>query len=152
MTSTTFDQFEQTLFSGSFDQDCQGRAILDQISNRWAVLILAALACRPYRFSALHGKVGGISQKMLSQNLKALGRLGMIERSVEATVPPQVTYALSELGRDFTGPLLALMQWINTNNDKLLTAQALHDIGSTQAQSGKVQSRKVQSGRRLPAY
>ena len=100
---------------------------MDQISNRWAALILAALAGGPYRFSALHVKVSGISQKMLSQNLKALVRLGLVERWVEPTVPPQVTYTLSNLGRDFTGPLSALMEWISANTNELLAAQSRHD-------------------------
>ncbi len=134
MTETTMLESKQTVFaSDTFDRDCPGRAIMDQISNRWAVLILAALAGGPYRFSALHGKVSGISQKMLSQNLKALVRLGLVERWVEPTVPPQVTYTLSDLGRDFTGPLSALMQWISVNTHELLAAQSRHDTGLKQA-------------------
>jgi DNA-binding HxlR family transcriptional regulator len=115
----------------TFDQDCPGRAIMEQVSNRWAALILAALACGPHRFSALHVKVSGISQKMLSQNLKALVRLGLVERWVEPTVPPQVTYTLSALGTDFTGPLATLMQWISVHTDELLAAQQRHDAQGT---------------------
>lgn len=118
-----------TVFAAdTFDQDCPGRAIMEQMSNRWASLILAALARGPYRFSALHIKVSGISQKMLSQNLKALVRLGLVERWVEPTVPPQVTYTLSELGSDFTEPLSKLMQWISVHTDDLLTAQRRYDV------------------------
>ena len=121
--------------SDAFDRDCPGRAIMDQISNRWATLILAALAHGPYRFSALHGKVSGISQKMLSQNLKALVRLGLVARWVEPTVPPQVTYSLSDLGRDLVGPLSALMQWVSDNTSELLAAQSRHDTDA--ARGGK---------------
>ncbi len=130
-------QHDQALFaSDTFDRDCPGRAIMDQVSNRWAALILAALAGRPYRFSALHAKIGGISEKMLSQNLKTLVRTGLVERWVEPTVPPQVTYTLSQLGRDLTGPLSALMQWISVHTDELLAAQARHDAASEQVAAG----------------
>ena len=137
MPSTAQPSPAPTVFaSDTFDRDCPGRAIMEQISNRWAALILAALASGPHRFSALHVKVSGISQKMLSQNLKALGRLGLVERSVEPTVPPQVTYSLSPLGHEFTVPLSALMEWISGKTAELLAAQARHDAGVTPSAEG----------------
>ena len=119
-----------SLTADTFERDCPTRAILDQVTNRWATLILTALVSGPYRFSALHAKVSGISQKMLSQNLKTLVRAGLVERSVEPTVPPQVTYTLTELGADLTRPLYALMHWIGAHTEQLLEAQARYDADS----------------------
>jgi hypothetical protein len=59
----------------------------------------------------LHARVGGISQKMLSQNLKALVRAGLVARHVAPTNPPQVTYSLTELGASLAGPLTDLIRW-----------------------------------------
>ena len=114
-------------FPEVFLGDCPQRAILDQITSRWATLILAALMAGPTRFSALKAKLGGISQKMLSQNLKTLVRDGLVERSVEPTNPPQVTYALTELGADLTTPLVGLVRWISAHTDQILELQAQHD-------------------------
>ncbi|WP_323186520.1 winged helix-turn-helix transcriptional regulator [Streptomyces mirabilis] len=61
---------------------------------------------------------------MLSQNLKALVGFGLVERTVAPTVPPQVTYELTELGMDLTGPLTALIHWVGTHADQLLNGQA----------------------------
>ena len=51
-----------------FQRDCAGRDILDHVTSRWATLILASLVAGPHRFSELNAKIGGISEKMLSQN------------------------------------------------------------------------------------
>jgi DNA-binding HxlR family transcriptional regulator len=117
-------------FPEAFLGDCPERAILDQITNRWATLILSALMAGPTRFSALKAKLGGISQKMLSQNLKTLVRDGLIERSVEPTNPPQVTYALTELGADLTTPLVGLVRWISAHTEQILELQAQHDAAA----------------------
>ena len=114
-------------FPEVFLGDCPERAILDQITNRWATLILAALMAGPTRFSALKSQLGGISQKMLSQNLKTLVRDGLVERSVEPTNPPQVTYALTELGADLTTPLIGLVRWISSHTNQILQNQAQSD-------------------------
>jgi DNA-binding HxlR family transcriptional regulator len=97
------------------------------VTNRWSTLILAALTDGPHRFAALHTRVEGISQKMLSQNLKALVRAGLVDRSVKATVPPQVTYRLTSLGEDLSVRLLSLLQWIGGHTGELIEAQRRHD-------------------------
>lgn len=115
------------LADNTFEHGCPTRAIMDQVTTRWSTLILAALVNGPRRFSALHAKVGGISQKMLSQNLKALVRAGLVERSVKPTVPPQVTYTLTDLGVGVTGPLCALIHWFGAHTQELLEAQIRYD-------------------------
>jgi DNA-binding HxlR family transcriptional regulator len=90
---------------GAFDKDRPSRAVLDQITNRWTPKILAALGSGPHRFAALQTVLGDVSRKVLADNLHALVRAGMIDRSVEQTVPPQVTYALTEFGKDVMSSL-----------------------------------------------
>ncbi|MGW2374985.1 MULTISPECIES: winged helix-turn-helix transcriptional regulator [Kitasatospora] len=118
----------------TFDQKCALRPIMDQTTSRWATLIISALIAGPHRFAQLHQRVGGISQKMLSQNLKALARAGLVGRHVAPTNPPQVTYSLTELGTSLAGPLTDLIQWFGRHGDELLAAQEHYD--SQQASPG----------------
>jgi DNA-binding HxlR family transcriptional regulator len=60
---------------------------------------------------------------MLSQHLKALVSSGLVARIVEPTVPPQVTYSLTELGMDLAVPLTDLLGWFGRNRAELLAAQ-----------------------------
>ncbi|MEV4348506.1 helix-turn-helix domain-containing protein [Actinoplanes sp. NPDC049596] len=115
------------LSADTFDQTCSTRKVLDQVTSRWGTLVLAALVTGPHRFAALRDKVGGISEKMLAQTLKHLVRAGLVERSVEATVPPQVTYTLTDLGADLALPLTQLIHWIGQHSDQLLEAQEAYD-------------------------
>ncbi|GGP79584.1 winged helix-turn-helix transcriptional regulator [Saccharothrix coeruleofusca] len=116
------------LAADTFEQNCPTRAVLDHVTNRWATLILAALTAGPHRFSALQSRVAGISHKMLSQNLKTLVAYGLVDRSVEPTVPPRVTYRLTGLGEELTEPLCALIHWIGRHTEQLLTARAEHAL------------------------
>ena len=111
----------------TFDNKCPLRPIMDQTTSRWATLIISALVAGPHRFAQLHARVGGISQKMLSQNLKALARAGLVARHVAHTNPPQVTYSLTELGVGLAGPLTDLIGWFGRHGDELLAAQKHYD-------------------------
>ena len=111
----------------AFERGCPTRAVLEEVTNRWAPLILAALLSGPQRFSALNVRVDGISQKMLSQNLKILLRSGLLERSVAPTIPPQVTYALTQTGTELATMLCSLIHWVGAHAAGLLAAQAHYD-------------------------
>jgi DNA-binding HxlR family transcriptional regulator len=92
--------------------DCRGVSeILSRVGDKWTVLVVKALRGQPRRFNDIKRHVGGISQQMLTRTLKALERDGMVERTVRATTPPQVDYALTALGRSLSEPLLQLGQW-----------------------------------------
>ena len=111
----------------TFDNKCPLRPVMDQTTSRWATLIMSALITGPHRFTQLHARVGGISQKMLSQNLKALARAGLVDRQVAPTNPPQVSYSLTELGVSLAGPLTDLIRWFGRHGDEILAAQAQYD-------------------------
>jgi DNA-binding HxlR family transcriptional regulator len=64
---------------------------------------------------------------MLSHNLKALARAGLVTRHVAPTNPPQVTYTLTDLGVSLAGPLTELIQWFGRHGDELLAAQEHYD-------------------------
>ncbi|GAA1565102.1 helix-turn-helix domain-containing protein [Kribbella hippodromi] len=110
-----------------FNSDCPGREVLNHLTSRWASLILVALRNGPLRFHELRGIVGGISEKMLSQNLRTLVRDGLLSREVLPSVPPSVRYDLTPLGADAVVPLIAMVKWVRTNTPTVLAAQQNHD-------------------------
>lgn len=77
---------------------CPTRQIVFRLGEKWTLLALYALGTGPLRFRALQRAVEGISQRMLTQTVRNLERDGLVSRTVVASVPPQVSYALTPLG------------------------------------------------------
>ncbi|MBN8882423.1 MAG: helix-turn-helix transcriptional regulator [Salana multivorans] len=71
-------------------RDCPSRRLLDRIGDRWTVLVVGVLADGRLRFSEIQHAVDGVSQKMLTQTLRALERDGLVARTVFPQVPPRV--------------------------------------------------------------
>lgn len=91
------------------------RGVLDRISDKWSLMIIGSLNRGPLRFSALQSVIGGISQRMLTLNLRHLERDGLISRTVYAEVPPRVEYELTDLGHGLLVPALELVNWAADN-------------------------------------
>ena len=85
--------------------------VLSLIGDKWTVMIVMTLTERPRRFNDIKRTIGGISQQMLARTLRALERDGMVDRTVHPTVPPQVEYALTALGRSLADPIRELGSW-----------------------------------------
>lgn len=85
--------------------------VLSRVGDKWTMQVVVALRHQPRRFNDLKRQVGGISQQMLTRTLKTLERDGMVERTVCPTTPPQVEYALNELGRSLSVPVRQLADW-----------------------------------------
>jgi DNA-binding HxlR family transcriptional regulator len=92
--------------------DCPSRVILSHLTNRWGALVMVALATGPHRFAELRRKVGGVSERMLSQTLKDLEADGFVLRTAHQVVPPHVDYELTGLGREAARHVVALVGWI----------------------------------------
>ena len=107
-----------------FDSNCPSRTILDHVTSKWAVLVLAALRPGPLRFSALRRTIGGVSEKMLAQTLRTLEADGFLDREVAPTTPPQVTYSLTALGAELTEHLTGLVEWIAVRIPDIEAARA----------------------------
>jgi DNA-binding HxlR family transcriptional regulator len=97
--------------------------LLSRVGDKWTLLVVRTLGAGPARFNALRRAIGDISQKMLATTLRNLERDGFVSRTVTATAPPQVEYALTALGRDLLGPVCALAQWTVENSDRIETAR-----------------------------
>jgi DNA-binding HxlR family transcriptional regulator len=110
-----------------YTADFPARSVLDQITSRWGVLVLCALQDGPMRFYLLRDRIGGISEKMLSQTLRTFVRDGLVARDVAPTVPPQVTYSLTTLGQELAGTLGLLVRWVTHRMDDILAARERYD-------------------------
>ncbi len=111
----------------AYDPACPTRVVLDQIADKWTVLVLGALDDGPVRFNALKRRLGGISQKMLGQTLRNLERNGLVTRRAFATVPVTVEYALSPLGERLTERMNELRVWAEKHIGEMLAAQKEFD-------------------------
>jgi DNA-binding HxlR family transcriptional regulator len=101
--------------------------MLARIGDKWSLLIVTTLGEGPMRFNQLRRQIGDISQKMLSSTLKILERDGLVKRTVLPSVPPQVEYALTDLGRELLQPVSALAIWTANNTPRILSARAEYD-------------------------
>jgi DNA-binding HxlR family transcriptional regulator len=102
------------------DTDCHRvSAVLSRVGDKWTMQVIVALRERPWRFNELKRYVGGISQQMLTRTLKLLERDGMILRTVTPTTPPQVEYALTDLGRELSEPVRQLALWAVAHLDTI---------------------------------
>ncbi len=107
--------------------NCPTRKLLDRIADKWSVLILLLLGREAMRFNMLKRRIDGVSQKMLSQTLRSLERDGLLSRTVVATVPVTVTYAITPLGRGLIGSLQSMIDWAETNMEDVIAAQRVYD-------------------------
>ncbi|BCJ32861.1 transcriptional regulator [Actinocatenispora thailandica] len=108
---------------------CPCRPLLDVIANKWTALIVGALLDREHRFGELRREIEGISQKVLTANLRALERNGFVARRVYPTSPPAVGYSLTALGRSLAPPLVAVREWTERHMDDVEAARARYDTG-----------------------
>lgn len=107
--------------------DCPTRALLDRVGDKWSVLILILLGEEAMRFNGLKRRIGGVSQKMLSQTLRSLERDGLLTRTVEATMPVTVTYRITPLGSELLHALRLMIDWAETRMGRVTEAQAEYD-------------------------
>ena len=109
-----------------FDDTCDGHQALEQIANKWKILIVYALAQGTKRYGRLQRQIKGVSPKVLIQNLRSLERCGLISRTVYPVVPPQVDYSLTPLGQTLVEPLLLLCEWGYQHMHEVRAASAQH--------------------------
>ncbi len=78
---------------------CPSRLILSHVTSRWGGLILIALKHDgTLRFGALRRRIGGVSERMLAQNLRTLEQDGLVTRTARQSIPPHVDYDLTASG------------------------------------------------------
>jgi DNA-binding HxlR family transcriptional regulator len=107
---------------------CPSRQLLDRISDKWVTLVLCALSTDgSLRYSELARRLGGVSQKMLTQTLRSLERDGLLTRTVVATVPVTVSYELTDLGASLHQMVRGLKTWAEAHMDDVLAERTTYD-------------------------
>lgn len=91
--------------------ECPVATTVQLIGNKWKLLIIRNLLKSPQRFTEIKRSVPGISQKVLTDNLRALEEDGIVNREVFAEVPPRVVYSLSDLGNTLRPIIDAMQDW-----------------------------------------
>jgi DNA-binding HxlR family transcriptional regulator len=115
---------------GQFDvlsAACPTRQVVNRIGDRWSLLVLFALEGGTLRFQELRRAVDGISQKMLTQTLRALERDGLVTRTVYASVPPKVEYNLTSMGATLSEPVAVIRIWAYEHMDLINEARTRFD-------------------------
>jgi DNA-binding HxlR family transcriptional regulator len=98
--------------------NCPAEMALERISGKWKIIILWNLRKGALRFGELKRFSPGITQMMLTQQLKSLEGEGIVLRHVLSQKPLQVEYSLSPLGQSLKPVLYALVKWGLTNQSK----------------------------------
>ncbi len=90
---------------------CSMELTLGLIGGKWKPLIIWYLAENTMRFSELKRALPNITQKMLTQQLRALEESGLVNRHIYAEIPPKVEYSLTSAGKSLLPILKSLTQW-----------------------------------------
>lgn len=90
---------------------CPVATTVELIGSKWKLLILRNLLQRPWRFNELKKSLEGISQKVLTESLRAMEADGIVIRTVFPQVPPRVEYSLSDLGESMKPVISAMEAW-----------------------------------------
>lgn len=90
---------------------CPVATTVSLIGNKWKLLILRELLSGTKRFGELRSNISGISQKVLTQNLRSMEADGILIRQVYAEVPPKVEYCLSDLGNSLKPIIDVMAEW-----------------------------------------
>ena len=102
--------------------DCPVSRTVAVIGGKWKPSILYLLHRGPTRFNALQRALPGITQRMLTLQLRALERDGVVIRTLYPSVPPQVEYALSPSGASLAPVFDALIAWDKSRHGAMRTA------------------------------
>ncbi|MBG1233306.1 winged helix-turn-helix transcriptional regulator [Aestuariivirga litoralis] len=102
--------------------------LIGHIADKWTMLVLEELANgRPQRFTALRKAVPGVSQKMLTQTLRQMERVGLVTRKVHPVIPPRVEYQRTELGHGLGKVVCHLWNWVANNSAEMQAARTQFD-------------------------
>ncbi|GAA2362914.1 helix-turn-helix domain-containing protein [Dactylosporangium salmoneum] len=118
---------EERILYDAFMAACPTRQVFATIGDKWAGLVVNALADGPRRHGELRTRIAGASQKMLTQTLRTLERDGLVTRTVTPSVPVRVDYELTPLGHTLVPILAALKGWAESNIGDILQSREDYD-------------------------
>ena len=125
MTETSLREDLQNLPRTAPALDRLVEEIIGRVADKWTVLLIEILTEQECcRFGELSRACTGISQKMLTQTLRAMERDGLVTRTVFPVVPPKVEYRLTDLGLGLSKAFCGVWIWAEANFDKIEQARS----------------------------
>jgi DNA-binding HxlR family transcriptional regulator len=103
--------------------DCPIMAAMSMISDKWKVLIIYKLCGGKMRFNELMRSLQGVTQRVLTHQLRQLEADGLVSRRIYPEVPPRVEYSLTHLGNTLVPVLQQLENWAREHSGELLSAR-----------------------------
>ena len=104
------------------------KELIGQIADKWTMIVLEELARHDsMRFSALRRTIPEVSQKMLTQTLRKMERIGLVTRTIYPVIPPNVEYRRTELGHSLGQAVCGLWTWVESHSDDIEKAQKNFD-------------------------
>lgn len=103
------------------------RPVLEQIANKWSVLILTVICEQPSRFNAIKRRLDPITHKALTEALRRLERNGLVHRRVIPSSQVAVEYSITPLGSSLREPFVALIAWAKAHGGSIEDAQQAYD-------------------------
>ena len=97
--------------SGTQYPSCPVETTLLFVGDRWKILIIRDLMEGTKRVGELRRRIGNITQKTLTNNLRAMEAHGIVHRKVFAEIPPKVEYSLTSLGKSLKPVLDSMAEW-----------------------------------------
>jgi DNA-binding HxlR family transcriptional regulator len=109
---------------------CPIRNVLDEVGNKWSLLVMLSLHGRRRRFMDVKRSIGDITQRVLTQTLRKLERDGYVNRQVYPTSPPTVEYWLTPTGESLLEPMGKLVAWANQHFDAVMDSRKRFDLAN----------------------
>lgn len=103
------------------------RIVTVVLASKWALPVLYRLRGNTKRYHEINKALPDLKQKVLTDILHKLERLGFIRRDAHPTVPPRVDYSLTELGESFLASMAPVIDWTRIHLHEVRDAQATYD-------------------------
>jgi DNA-binding HxlR family transcriptional regulator len=127
---------------------CPVEAAVDVFGGKWKALILWWLQERTWRFAELRRQIPGITEKMLTQQLRELEADGIVHRRIYPIVPPKVEYSLTEYGQSLKRALRQICEWGRNHMERIGAVEAPPDLGgATRADAEKGKNARDRLGK-----
>lgn len=110
---------------------CPIRTVLSKVTGKWQIVILLTLNANPLRFGELKREIGDITQRVLTENLRALQRDGYISRTVYDGPPVAVSYALTDQGHGLVQVMWPIVSWARDNLDVVKAKRQAFETAGT---------------------
>lgn len=108
--------------AGTSDTDhevCGMSLAIDVVGGKWKLHLMWVLGAGPQRFGQIRRTLTGVSEKVLTENLRQLETSGVVHREIYPEIPPRVEYSLTPLGEDLATALRPLEEWGDRHRDRL---------------------------------